>query len=694
MIARKYPLDRIRNIGIMAHIDAGKTTTTERILFYSGRSYKLGEVHNGTAVMDWMAQEQERGITITSAATQCLWKDHRINIIDTPGHVDFTVEVERSIRVLDGAIALFCAVGGVEPQSETVWRQANRYHTPRLAFVNKMDRIGADFFNCVQMMRDRLHAHPVPVQIPIGAEDDFEGIIDLVEMEARIWPRNADPEDLGRTFVDKPIPEQLREQAQQHREHMLESLAEYDDHFAERYLEDHDFEPRELRKLVREATLNCNITPVLCGTAFKNKGVQLLLDAVIAYLPSPGEVKPVQGILPSEPGTSLARHASDKEPFSALAFKIQTDPHVGKLTYIRVYSGKRKSGSYIYNSTRETTERLGRVLLMHANDREQVDRISTGDIAAVIGLKSTTTGDTLCDPDHPIILEAMSFPEPVISIAIEPKTKADQEKMATALARLAEEDPTFHVKTDPETNQTIISGMGELHLDIIVDRLRREFRVAANVGEPQVAYRETISETVKAQGRFVRQSGGRGQFGDCWLRLEPLEPGSGFEFVNEVVGGAIPREFIPAVEKGVIEAMNNGPLAGYPVVDLKVTVYDGSFHAVDSSELAFHIAGSMGFQEGSRKAKPKLLEPIMKIEVTTPEEYLGTVVGHLQQRRGRIAEMRERGELQVVSANVPLAEMFGYTTQLRSLTQGRANGMMEFSHYAPAPQDVVVSVTG
>ncbi len=693
-MAQRYGLDKVRNIGIMAHIDAGKTTTTERILYYTGRSYKLGEVHEGTAVMDWMDQEQERGITITAAATQCFWKDYCINIIDTPGHVDFTVEVERSIRVLDGAIALFCAVGGVEPQSETVWRQAERYQAPRLAFINKMDRVGADFFNCVQMMRDRLNCHPVPLQIPIGAEDEFEGIIDLVEMASRVWPMGAAAEDRGRTFADQPIPENLRSLAEEWREKMLESLAEYDDHFAEHFLDNHTFETRELQDYVREATIACNITPVLCGTAFKNKGVQLLLDAVIRYLPSPLDVRAITGTLPNEPETMVHRDPSVDAPFAALAFKIMSDPHVGKLTFVRVYSGRVRSGSYVYNASRDLNERLGRILLMHANDREQIDEIKAGDIAAIIGFKNTTTGETLCDPDNPIILEAMSFPEPVISIAIEPKTRPDQEKMSSGLGRLSEEDPTFHVRVDKETNQVIISGMGELHLDIIVERLKREFKVEANVGKPQVAYRETITKAVECQGRFVRQSGGRGQYGDCRLRLEPLPPGSGFEFVDRIVGGVIPKEYIPAVEKGVIEAMNNGPIAGFTVVDVKVTVFDGSFHAVDSSEIAFHIAGSMAFREGSKKATPRLLEPIMKLEVTTPEEYLGAVVGNLQQRRAHVSQMLARGHLQTISATVPLGEMFGYVNELRSQTQGRAGYSMEFSHYDMAPQEIVAELTG
>ena len=691
-MARKFALDKIRNIGIMAHIDAGKTTTTERILFYTGRSYKIGEVHEGTATMDWMEQEQERGITITSAATQCLWKDHCINIIDTPGHVDFTVEVERSIRVLDGAIALFCAVGGVEPQSETVWRQADRYKAPRLAFINKMDRVGADFFNCVAMMRQRLNAHPVPIQIPIGAEDTFLGIIDLVDMKSYIWPEDVIVQDKGRNFIEGPIPEEFKAQAAEWREKMLESLAEYDDPFAERFLDGVKFTPKDLKAMIRQATIACHITPVLCGTAFRNKGVQLLLDAVVNYLPSPIDVGAVSGHL--EDGTVVKREPSDNEPFTALAFKIMSDPHVGKLTYIRVYSGHLDTGSYIYNAASDANERVGRILLMHANDREQIDSISAGDIAAIIGFKQTTTGDTLCHPDHPILLEAMQFPEPVISIAIEPKTRKDQERMAAGLQRLKEEDPSFHVRTDKETNQTIISGMGELHLEVLVERLRREFGVEATIGAPQVAYRETITKKVEIEGRFIRQSGGRGQFGHCWLRLIPLEPGSGFEFENEIIGGSIPKEYIPAVEKGVVEAMSNGPLAGFPVVDVKVEVFDGSFHAVDSSELAFHIAGSMAFKAGAKKAAPALLEPIMKLEATTPEEYLGSIVGNLHQRRARISNMRARGNLQIVTANVPLGEMFGYATELRSQSQGRASYSMQFSHYAPAPQSVIDAVMG
>ncbi|MFH0794581.1 MAG: elongation factor G, partial [bacterium] len=613
-MAREVPLSRVRNIGIMAHIDAGKTTTTERILYYTGKTYKMGEVHEGAAEMDWMDQERERGITITSASTRCIWEDHTLNIIDTPGHVDFTVEVERSIRVLDGAIALFCAVGGVEPQSETVWRQADRYGVPRLAFVNKMDRIGADFHACVVMMRERLHCHPVPIQIPIGSEDQFRGMIDLVDMVARIWPQGQD-DDKGAIFEHGPIPPELKAEADKWRDKMLESLAEYDDHFAERYLEGGTFKEEELKKYLREATLACHITPVLCGAAFKNKGIQLLLDAVVNYLPSPEDVGSIKG---HDPDTleELTRKADDDEPFSALAFKVMSDPHVGKLTYFRVYSGTLPSGSYVYNVSKDKNERLGRILLMHANSREQIDEVRAGDIAAGIGLRDTTTGDTLSDPEHPILLEAMSFPEPVISIAIEPKTKADQEKLSSSLARLADEDPTFRVSVNEETNQTIISGMGELHLEILVDRLKREFKVEANVGRPQVAYRETLTESTEVRGRFVRQSGGRGQFGDVWLRIEPMPPGSGFEFVNDIVGGVVPREFIPPVEKGIIEAMTSGVLAGYPMVDVKVTLFDGSYHAVESSEMAFKIAASIGFKEGARKCKPQLLEPVMSVEAT------------------------------------------------------------------------------
>jgi elongation factor G len=690
-MSRATKIENLRNIGIMAHIDAGKTTTTERILFYSGRTHKIGEVHEGATEMDWMPQERERGITITSAATQCQWKHCRINIIDTPGHVDFTVEVERSVRVLDGAVALFCAVGGVEPQSETVWRQADKYGVPRIAFVNKMDRIGADFFNAVKMMRDRLECHPVPIQVPIGAEEKFRGIIDLVEMRARLWP--SDDQDRGRKFVDSDIPPELSDLAGAWREKMLEALSEYDDAFAERFLEEADFTAEELHGHIRRATTQSNITPVLCGSAFKNKGVQLLLDAVINYLPSPLDVGAVKGTDPDS-GELAERQPRDAEPFSALAFKIMSDPHVGKLTYLRVYSGKMDRGASCLNSNKDKHERLGRILLMHANDREQIDEIRTGDIIAVVGLRTTQTGDTLCDPDHPIVLEALHPPEPVIAVAIEPKTKADQDKLGRALGALVEEDPTFKVKHDPETNQTIISGMGELHLEILVDRMKREFNVEANVGAPQVAYRETITRAVEAEGRFIRQSGGRGQYGHCALRVEPAQAGEGFEFVNQIVGGVIPREFIPPIEKGVIEAMKSGVLAGYPIVDVKVTLLDGSFHEVDSSEMAFQIAGSMGFKEAARKAGPVLLEPIMELEITTPDDYLSGVIGNLQQRRAKIAEMAPRGHAHVIGAVAPLSEMFGYATALRSLTQGRATYHMEFSHYEKAPKSVVESVGG
>ncbi|MBI3735086.1 elongation factor G [Candidatus Sumerlaeota bacterium] len=688
-MAREVPLARVRNIGIMAHIDAGKTTTTERILFYSGRTHKLGEVHEGAAEMDWMEQERERGITITSAATRCHWKNHEINIIDTPGHVDFTVEVERSVRVLDGAVALFCAVGGVEPQSETVWRQANKYGVPRIAFVNKMDRIGADFFNCVAMMKDRLGCHPVPLQIPIGAEEKFRGIIDLVAMRARIWPE--DGEDQGRKFVDSDVPDDLKPLAGEWHEKMLEALAEYDDSFAERFLENAKFTTEELQKHIRAATISSKITPVLCGASFRNKGVQLLLDAVLDYLPAPTDIAPVKGIKP-DGGEEVERSADDNQPFSALAFKIMSDPHVGKLTYIRIYSGTLKSGSYTFNSSKDRDERIGRLLLMHANEREQVEELRTGDIGAVIGLKVTQTGDTLCDPDHPIVLEALTPPAPVLSIAVEPKTKADNDKLGQALQRLVEEDPTFRVHVDKETNQTILSGMGELHLEILVDRMKREFKVEANVGAPQVAYRETITKSVEQEGKHIRQSGGKGQYGHCVLKVEPNPAGAGFSFVNEIVGGVIPREYIPAVEKGCIEALSSGPMAGYPVVDVKVTLLDGSFHAVDSSEMAFHIAGSIGFKEGMRRAGPILLEPIMKVEVTTPDQYLGDVIGNLQQRRAKIAEMNPHKNYHIISAQAPLAEMFGYATAIRSLSKGRASYSMEPLSFEQVPSSVLSTI--
>ncbi|MBF1321648.1 MAG: elongation factor G, partial [Megasphaera micronuciformis] len=662
-MAREYSLEKTRNIGIMAHIDAGKTTTTERILFYTGRVHKIGEVHDGAATMDWMAQEQERGITITSAATTAHWKDHRINIIDTPGHVDFTVEVERSLRVLDGSVAVFSAKGGVEPQSETVWRQAEHYKVPRIAFINKMDTTGADFLNCVDMMKDRLQANAVAIQLPIGAENDFTGIVDLVTMKAEIYG-----DDLGKQIDIVEIPDDMKDQAEEYHQIMVEAICETDDALMEKYLEGEELSVDELKKAIRKAVVTNAMFPVLCGSAYKNKGVQMLLDAVVDYMPSPLDIPPVAGIIPGseEPAE---RKADDKEPFSALAFKIMADPFVGKLAFFRVYSGTLDAGTYVFNSTKGKKERVGRILRMHANHREEVQTAYTGDIGAIVGLKDTTTGDTLCDEKNPIILEKMEFPEPVISVAVEPKTKADQEKMGVALARLAEEDPTFKVKTDAETGQTIISGMGELHLDIIVDRMAREFKVEANVGKPQVAYRETIRKTVKQEGRFVRQSGGRGQYGDCWLELIPQEPGAGFEFENKIVGGAIPREYIGSVEAGVKEAMETGVLAGFPMVDIKVVVFDGSYHDVDSSEMAFKIAGSMGFKEGARKADPVLLEPYVKVEVVVPEDYMGDVIGDLNSRRGRVDGMEMRSGAEHINAFVPLAEMFGYATDLRSKTQ-------------------------
>ena len=691
-MARTTPLNRVRNIGIMAHIDAGKTTTTERILFYTGRTYKIGETHDGASEMDWMDQERERGITITSAATQCTWKKHAINIIDTPGHVDFTVEVERSIRVLDGAIALFCSVGGVEPQSETVWRQADKYGVPRIAFVNKMDRTGADFFRGVDMMKTRLGCHAVPLQIPIGKEQEFVGMIDLVEMKTITWPEKFTPE--LEDFEVGEIPENMKAQAEEWHAKMLESIAEYDDEFMEKYLgsEQHDFLAAELKPLIRKSTLACKITPVLCGSAFKNKGVQHLLDAVLDYMPSPQDVPHITGIDP-ETGEEAQRSPDDNQPFSALAFKIMSDPHIGKLTYFRVYSGVLKSGSYIYNSSKDVTGRIGRILLMHANDREPIDEVRTGDIAAAVGLKNTTTGNTLCDEDHPIVLESMQFPEPVIHIAVEPKTKQDQEKMSTALQRLAEEDPTFRVRNDEETNQTIISGMGELHLEIIVDRMKREFNVECNVGKPQVAYRETLGKSIaKVEGKYVRQSGGRGQFGHCVLKIESMEPGFGFEFISEIVGGVVPREYYPAVEKGVVGAMKTGVLCGFPVVDVRVTLIDGSFHPVDSSEMAFEFAGSIGFKEGARRCDPQLLEPMMAVEVVTPEEFFGSVLGDINSRRGKIEESGMRGNSQIVNAIVPLSEMFGYATDLRGFTQGRANYSMQFSHYERVPAAIAEKI--
>jgi elongation factor G len=672
----------------MAHIDAGKTTTTERILFYTGRIHKIGEVHDGAAEMDWMVQEKERGITITSATTKCMWKDHQINIIDTPGHVDFTVEVERSIRVLDGSVALFCAVGGVEPQSETVWRQADKYGVPRIAFVNKMDRTGADFFDCVEMMKTRLGANPLVIQIPIGAEDKFMGVVDLVKMEALVWRG----EELGAHYDHTEIPAELADQAKQYRIQMIEKLADFDEVIMQKYLDGQEVTEAEIKAAIRKGTLNCTITPAMCGSSFKNKGVQPLLDAVVDYMPSPEDDPLVTGVNPRTEEKET-RRADDKEPFAALAFKVMTDPYVGKLTYFRVYSGVLSSGSYIYNATSGKKERIGRLLQMHANKRQEIEEVYTGDIAAAVGLKNTSTGDTLCDEDHQIVLETISFPEPVIQIAIEPKTKADQEKLATSLNRLAEEDPTFRVNVDAETGQTLISGMGELHLEIIVDRLIREFNVDANVGKPQVAYRETIKKSVVQQGKFIRQSGGRGQYGDVVLRIESMEPGFGFEFVNEIVGGVVPKEYVPAVEKGVIEAMKSGVLAGYPVVDVKVALIDGSYHDVDSSEMAFKIAGSMAFQAGAKKCNPILLEPMMSVEVVTPEEFMGDVIGNLSSRRGRVSGLEKRGNGQVIRATVPLSEMFGYATALRSLTQGRANYTMQFSHYEEVPKNVAEQIT-
>lgn len=685
-MARKFPLTKTRNIGIMAHIDAGKTTTTERILFYTGRVHKIGEVHDGAATMDWMVQEQERGITITSAATTCQWDGHRINIIDTPGHVDFTVEVERSLRVLDGSVAVFCAKGGVEPQSETVWRQADRYGVPRMAYVNKMDMIGADFYRVVDMMKTRLGANAVPIQLPIGSEDVFKGIIDLVEMKAMIYT-----DDLGKTSEATEIPEDLKEQAELYRQNMLDAIAESDDELMMKYLEGEELTVEEIKAGIRKATIACKLTPMLCGSSYKNKGVQPLLDAVVAYMPAPTDIPAIKGVNP-DTGEEDSRAADDSLPFSALAFKIMADPYVGKLAFFRVYSGNLSSGSYVYNSTKGKKERIGRILQMHANHREEIETVYTGDIAAAVGLKDTTTGDTLCDDKATIILESMVFPEPVISVAVEPKTKADQEKMGIALQRLAEEDPTFRMHTDQETGQTIISGMGELHLEIIVDRMLREFKVECNVGKPQVAYRETIRKSVKAEGKFVRQSGGRGQYGHCWLELTPLEPGQGFVFENKVVGGAIPKEFINPIEAGVKEAMDTGVSAGYPMVDIKVTVFDGSYHDVDSSEMAFKIAGSMGFKEGARKATPVLLEPYEKVEITVPEEYMGDVIGDVNSRRGRIEGMESRAGAQTIRAFVPLSEMFGYATDLRSRTQGRGNYSMEFDHYEEVPKNIAETI--
>ncbi len=672
----------------MAHIDAGKTTTTERILYYTGVTYKIGEVHDGTAVMDWMEQEKERGITITSAATTCSWKDTLINIIDTPGHVDFTIEVERSLRVLDGAVAVFCSVGGVEPQSETVWRQANKYKVPRIAFVNKMDRVGADFFRVVHMIVDRLKARPVVLQLPVGKEETFKGVVDLVNQKAILW----DDDILGAKFRIEEVPADMKEQVAEYREKLIETAADFDEKLMEKYLEGAAVTPEEIKKAIRKGTVTMEVTPVFCGSAFKNKGVQFLLDAVVDYLPSPVDIPSVKGIDP-ETDQEDKRDPSDSEPLSALAFKIMSDPFVGQLTFFRVYSGHMNAGSYVYNSTKDQKERIGRLVKMHANKREDVKEVFAGDIAAAVGLKYTTTGDTICDPDKPIVLESMDFPDPVISIAIEPKTKADQEKLGIALQKLSIEDPSFRVKTDEETGQTIISGMGELHLEIIVDRMLREFKVEASVGKPQVAYKETITRKAKAEGKYIRQTGGRGQYGHVYIELEPGEKGKHFEFVNKVVGGSIPKEYINPVENGIKEATETGILAGYPVVDVKVTLYDGSYHDVDSSEMAFKIAGSMAFKEAVRNAGPILLEPIMDVEVVIPEQFMGDVIGDLNSRRGKILGMDSRGGFQVVSANVPLANMFGYSTDLRSRTQGRASYTMQFSHYEQVPNSVLEVIT-
>ena len=682
-MAREYSLEKTRNIGIIAHIDAGKTTVTERVLFYTGKKHKIGEVHEGEAEMDWMEQERERGITITSAATTCFWKDNRININDTPGHVDFTAEVERSLRVLDGGVVVFDGVAGVEPQSETVWHQADKYNVPRICFVNKLDRTGADFYYDLQTIHDRLTKKAHPVQLPIGAESDFKGIVDLLTMRATIFKDEA-----GQEMEETDVPEDLKAKAEEFRGKLIEAIVENDEAMMEKYLAGEEIPVEDLKKILRKAVVSLDLIPVFCGTALKNKGVQPLLDAIVDYLPSPLEVPPVQGFDPKDEEKAMERKTSDDEPFSALAFKIATDPFVGKLSFIRVYSGTLKSGSYVLNTSSGKKERIGRILRMHANHREEIDEIYSGDIAAVVGFKETTTGNTLCDEDHPIVLESITFPDTVISVAIEPKTKADQEKMSIALQKLAEEDPTFKVHTDEETTQTIIEGMGELHLDIIVDRMKREFKVEANVGKPQVAYKETIRKQAEAEGKYIKQSGGRGQYGHCYLRLEPSEAGEGFEFSDEIKGGVIPKEYIPAIEKGIREAMGKGVLAGYPVIDLKAVCYDGSYHDVDSSEAAFKIAGSMAFQEAAKRAGIVLLEPMMRVEVVTPEESMGDVIGDLNSKRAKIQEMRDRGQMKVVEAYVPLSEMFGYATHLRSMTQGRASYSMEFDHYEDVPKNV------
>ena len=685
-MGREYPLEKTRNIGIMAHIDAGKTTTTERILFYTGKTHKIGEVHDGAATMDWMVQEQERGITITSAATTCFWLGNRINIIDTPGHVDFTVEVERSLRVLDGSVAVFCAKGGVEPQSETVWRQADKYNVPRMAYVNKMDITGANFYRVVDMLKDRLGANAVPIQLPIGFEDTFVGMVDLIKMKAYIYH-----DDLGKDQEVTDVPADMLEKAKEYRAALVEAVAEADDDLMMKYLDGGELTEDEINMGIRKMTIACKMTPVVCGSSYKNRGVQHLLDAIVAYMPAPTDVPNIKGVNPAT-GEEDERPSSDEAPFAALAFKIMTDPFVGKLAFFRVYSGTLTAGSYVYNSTKGKRERVGRILQMHANHREEIEMVYSGDIAAAVGLKDTTTGDTLCDEKSEIILESMVFPEPVISVAVEPKTKADQEKMGIALAKLAEEDPTFRVHTDAESGQTIISGMGELHLDIIVDRLLREFKVGCTVGNPQVAYRETIRKAVKSEGKFIRQSGGKGQYGHCWLEITPREPGAGFLFENKIVGGAIPKEYIAPIEAGVKEAMENGVLAGYPMVDIGITVYDGSYHEVDSSEMAFKIAASMGFKSGALKADPVILEPIMKVEVTVPEEYMGDVIGDINSRRGRINSMDAHNGAQIIDSFVPLAEMFGYATDLRSKTQGRGNYVMQIDHYEAVPNAIAEKI--
>ncbi|MBI3815756.1 MAG: elongation factor G [Nitrospinae bacterium] len=693
-MARKVSLEKVRNIGIIAHIDAGKTTTTERILFYTGRTYRIGDVDDGTTTMDWMEQEQERGITITSAATTCSWLDNSINIIDTPGHVDFTVEVERSLRVLDGAVGVFCAVGGVQPQSETVWRQADRYKVPRIAFVNKMDRVGANFFGCVEQMKNKLGANPVPIQIPYGAEDSFAGVIDLVKMKAIVYEEH---EAKGSVYREMDVPDEYKDKAMELRGKLVEAAAEHDDILMEKYLGGEELSKEEIETGIRKGVLAMKMIPVLCGASFKNKAVQPLLDAIVKYLPSPVDIPSIKGMNPQTEKEDT-RRADDDEPFSALAFKIMTDPFVGHLTFFRVYSGVLTSGSYVYNPVRDIKERIGRLVKMHANKREDVDEVRAGDIGAAVGLRKTLTGDTLCSEDKPIVLEAMQFPEPVISVAIEPKTKAEQDKLGESLGKLAQEDPTFKVKVDEETGQTIISGMGELHLEILVERLKREFSINANVSKPQVSYKETIKKLIESEGKFIRQSGGRGQYGHVWIKVEPLEPGKGFEFENEVVGGSIPREYIPAVKKGVGEAMENGVLAGYPVVDIRVTLFDGSYHDVDSSEMAFKIAGSIAFKSACHKANPIILEPIMDVEVVVPDEYMGDVIGDLNSRRGKINEMEQRGNARIIRVFVPLSEMFGYATDLRSATQGRATYTMEFDHYEEVPrtlsEEIISKATG